>query len=112
MEDSSMDNEQEREVAHEIERERQVERPGQVKPLKPSISNGLVNFIDTGTLDLRKGTNVFFAFEVFMESSAGVHSQRQQVDPESFSLFVTGDFKRSVELSPNSNLDEYLRPVN
>lgn len=112
MENSSMDNEQEREVAHEIERERQIQRPGQVKALAPSISKGLAEFVKSGRLDRSGITELIHAFEIFTLTTAMNHDNGNSVDPKQFPLFATKDYAQSVDLSTDSKMDNYLRPVN
>lgn len=112
MEDSSMDNEQEREVAHEIERERRVQRPGQVDPLTHCISAGLVEFINKGLFSQDPKSQIGWAFQLFVQSPASKHIRDQKIDPKTFSVFVTKDFGSCVALPTGSSLDEYLRPVN
>ncbi|KAG9310853.1 hypothetical protein JVU11DRAFT_8708 [Chiua virens] len=48
--DVSMDEEQEREVVHEVERERQVGRPPKVPPAVHSLHPDVVTFVKTGVL--------------------------------------------------------------
>lgn len=111
LEDSSMDNEQEREVAHEIERERQVQRPGQVKALTPEISLGLHKFIETGKTGLQyTQSGIFPAFRYFMSTSSDSIARQQQIHLDKFRLFNTQECSRSVVLI--SIADEFLRPVN
>ena len=45
-----MDEEQEREVVHEVEREREVERPPRASPAQHSLSKEVVNFVKTGAI--------------------------------------------------------------
>ncbi|KAN0092683.1 hypothetical protein V8E55_003467 [Tylopilus felleus] len=48
--DVSMDEEQEREVVHEAERERQVERPPRVSPATHAIHPDVIAFVNTGAV--------------------------------------------------------------
>lgn len=50
-EKASMHEEHEREIAHEVEQETQVERPAPAKPLTPKIDPALWNFVVSGSSD-------------------------------------------------------------
>ncbi|KAG8733066.1 hypothetical protein FRC10_000455, partial [Ceratobasidium sp. 414] len=50
LEDPSMDEEQEREVSHEVERERQIERPPKSQPAAHSVHEDVRRFIQTGSI--------------------------------------------------------------
>jgi hypothetical protein len=45
-----LDEEQEREISHEIERERHVERPPKAQPVMPTVHNDVREFIRTGSI--------------------------------------------------------------
>jgi hypothetical protein len=97
--------EQEREVAQETEQERCVERPPHTSPAKHKINSDVVNFINTGTLNLTSG--VFLnAFTIFRNTSA--HSLASNYDWSKM-LLATLDFMHTIETT--KQLDQYLRPV-
>ncbi|KAF8551327.1 hypothetical protein OG21DRAFT_1524515 [Imleria badia] len=101
----SMDEEQEREIIHEAERERQVERPPRVPPATHSIHPDVVVFVKTGiippnTKALRP------AFETLDATSAVFNEARVWNSP----VFATMDFEKTVK-SESSKIDDYLRPV-
>jgi hypothetical protein len=111
LEDSTMSNEQERELTHEVERQRQVQRPPAVKPLVPKISAGLEIYVRTGLFrDLLKCEG-FRAFEMYGRTTAGESAVGAGIDPDDFQIFVTEDFAYSVQLATSSSLDNYLRPI-
>ncbi|KAH0834166.1 hypothetical protein J3R83DRAFT_11472 [Lanmaoa asiatica] len=102
--DVSMDEEQERELTHEAERERQVERPPRVPPASHSIHPDVVAFVRTGIVS----TNPVVlrpAFRTLDATSAATNEARVW----SPFVLVTMDFQKTV--SSSGKLDEYLRPV-
>ena len=102
--DVSMDEEQEREVTHEAERERQVERPPRVPPASHSLHPDVIAFVMTGVIPMN--TTAFrSAFETLDATSAATD------EAHVWSPFVltTKDFQKTVNSS--RNLDGYLRPV-
>lgn len=105
-EGASMHEEHEREVAHEVEQEAQIQRPPRVKALSPAIDSALRTFI-------RTGTNV--AFQAFPQAY-GVVSQASANDVTAAELFIrlrtTSDFARTVETPLSGHYDSYLRPAN
>ncbi|KAH0834182.1 hypothetical protein J3R83DRAFT_11491 [Lanmaoa asiatica] len=102
--DVSMDEEQEREVIHEAEREREVERPPRVPPASHSIHPDVVAFVKTGVIP--SNTTAFLpAFKTIDVTSAATNEAHVW---SPFAL-VTTDFQKTV--SSSGKLDEYLRPV-
>ncbi|KAI4721480.1 hypothetical protein E4T48_02363 [Aureobasidium sp. EXF-10727] len=113
LEDCTVDNEQERELAHEIERQRQVERPKAAKACKPNVSKGLAHYIEIGTEEAFNKSAVKHAFTVFTGTSARETMKKQQVRAAQFAdLYVSHDYPRTVTLTDEHPLDDYLRPVN
>ena len=102
--DVSMDEEQEREVIHEVERERQMERPSRVTSATHSIHQAVIDFVKTGVLPTI--TNAFRpAFETLNVTSAGAN----EAHIWSPYILATVDFQKTVNSSGKS--DDYLRPV-
>ncbi|KAI4755334.1 hypothetical protein E4T52_08277 [Aureobasidium sp. EXF-3400] len=113
LEDCTVDNEQERELAHEIEKQRQVERPKAAKACNHNVSKGLVDYIATGAEAAFKQSAVKHAFTVFTNTSAWDIMKKQKVSMDAFAdLFVSHDFPRTVTLQGQSPIDDFLRPVN
>ncbi|KAG2137474.1 hypothetical protein DEU56DRAFT_736810 [Suillus clintonianus] len=105
--DRSMDEEQEREVVHEVERERQVQRPPRVKPAAQDLHEDVRRFVRTGRVP--KGSSAFIpALSCLANTTAAFHERDQWAR----NLFVTHDFARTVGLSLVQNAEDYLRPVN
>ncbi|KAF8555161.1 hypothetical protein OG21DRAFT_1439060 [Imleria badia] len=104
--DVSMDEEQEREVIHEVERERHIERPLRVSPATHSIHPDVVAFIRTGVV--LTTTKAFTrAFETLKVTSAAAN----EAHVWSTDILTTIDFQTTVKSESSSKVDDYLRPV-
>ncbi|KIJ64298.1 hypothetical protein HYDPIDRAFT_90931, partial [Hydnomerulius pinastri MD-312] len=104
--DASLDEEQEREVIHEIERERQVERPRKVEAAKQSIHKDVRAFVKSGVIPV--SSNLFRpAFATLAKTTAAFEEHHVW----SQSLLVTEDFCRTIGPS-SGKTDDHLRPVN
>lgn len=114
LEDCTVDNEQERELAHEIERQRQVERPKAAKACKHNVSKGLAHYIEIGTKGAFDRSAVKYAFTIFTDTSAREVMVKQNVKGIDFAnLYVSHDYPRTVTFTEKgSAVDDYLRPVN
>ncbi|KAH9056908.1 hypothetical protein EDB87DRAFT_1157643 [Lactarius vividus] len=104
--DVRMAEEQEREVNHELERERQVERPQKVYPAKHIIHDDLRDFIRTGSLPI-SSRNVIPLF-----SQTGINNALDSTEKWSPSPLATTDFAITTRCSSVVRLSDYLRPVN
>lgn len=107
--ETALQEEQERELAPEVEEQRQVERPPPAKPAAHSIHQDLRIFISSGVLptDSRACAP---AFHTLSDTSAVVH-----LDPKLFprDILVTTDFAKTIEKSNIGTFvsDAYQRPV-
>jgi hypothetical protein len=100
-----MGEEQEREVIHEIERERQVERPNKVSPATHSIHRDVLTFVKSGVIPA--GTSAFRPiFATLKNTTAAI----REAHVWSKSILSTEDFCQTVA-SRNGEADDYLRPV-
>ena len=106
--------EQEREVSHEIERERQVERPPKATPRRHELSAQLLEFARTGVVQGgihgppgSAGSTFLKAFRSLADCTS---ARRNWVDGWHSCLLVTRDFANTI--MSNGNIDNYLRPVN
>jgi hypothetical protein len=104
----SMDEEHEREVVHEIEKERQVQRPSKLKPAAQDLHADVCRFVKTGRVPA--GSPAFIpALSSLVNTSAEFH----EGDQWAHNVLVTRDFARTVEtFFTMEKTDEYLRPVN
>ena len=100
----SMDEEQEREVIHEAEREQHVERPLRAPPVVHSIHQDVVAFVKTGMVP----TNSEAFCSAFM-SLDGTSAASNEAHIWSPSVLVTMDFRKTIESS--EKVDDYLRSV-
>ncbi|KAF2706566.1 hypothetical protein K504DRAFT_492980 [Pleomassaria siparia CBS 279.74] len=109
---ATLQEEQERELSPEIEKERQIQRPPPIKAAKHKVHPDLVRMAQLGTLP---DSRAFMpAFQALFSSSAA----KQNISLHEFpkDLFVTIDFVHTVErpsgVSGESyNSDSFQRPV-
>ncbi|KAG2362076.1 hypothetical protein BDR07DRAFT_1609735 [Suillus spraguei] len=103
--DNRLDEEQEREVVHEIEREREVQRPPRVPAATHRIDEDIRYFIRTGHIP--DGSCAFTAaFDTLTKTSAAF----SECQPWSQDVFASRDFATTV--SARDQTDSYIRPVN
>jgi hypothetical protein len=103
----SMDEEQEREVVHEVEKERQVERTPRVEPATQDLHMDVRRFVKTGKIPT--GSSAFIpALSSLVDTSAEFH----EGDQWSQNILVTRDFARTVDTLTAQKVDDYLLPVN
>ena len=98
--------EQEREVNHEDERERQVKRPPKVEPVTHTIHNDILTFIRTGKIP-RYPTHI-----VPLLAPTGIDKALDSTTDWSPSPRATVDFATTAIYPSGERLTDYLRPVN
>lgn len=103
----NLQEEQERELAPEIEQERQVERPEPKKPQQHRLHPHVRSFAETGVLK-RDSAAFMPAFDALKSTSASTLLKEDKFPSD---LLVTADFARTVELGKNECSDAYQRPV-
>ncbi|QRW06891.1 hypothetical protein RhiLY_05890 [Ceratobasidium sp. AG-Ba] len=104
LDDPSMAEEQEREVSHEMERERQVERPPKMEPALHKVHSDIKKYVQTGIIP-SSATGLVYLFQVMAASgafSAESCSQR---------LIASVDFFKTVQGSTTTSLSDYMRPL-
>lgn len=106
---TQLQEEQERELAPEIQQERQVQRPPPAKPEKHHLHPDLLEFVSTGVLKARSSAYKP-AFEALRNTSANAYLDVSQFP---HGLQVTNDFSTTVQMSHGSRFisDTYQRPV-
>lgn len=108
---SSLYEEQARELAPEIEQEREIKRPLSFKPALHSVHEHVRLFVRTGVL--KKDSNAFVpAFKALASTTAAQNFELRDVPYND--LLVTKDFIRTVEIPSEKNgflLDSYQRQV-
>lgn len=89
--EGGMDEEQEREVIHEVVREREEERPPRVSPAKHSLSNEVVDFVKTGAISNK--SSVFRPVFTTLGNTSAITNE-----PHVWSRWVltTEDFCRTI----------------
>ena len=105
-EGASMHEEHEREVAHEVEQENQIQRPPKLNALPRAVDPDLEDFIATGQL------NTFMKFSIVYDCIVKTTSARPEGKDPWPHLRATKDFVRTVEPPQSGYYDSYLRPVN
>ncbi|KAL4737892.1 hypothetical protein BDV11DRAFT_171491 [Aspergillus similis] len=115
---TQLQEEQERQLAPEVEQERQVQRPPTATPEDHSIHPDLRYFVATGIL--KEGSNAFMpAFQALDNTSAANYlnvcefAGHPDVPELTSGLLVTRDFARTVRMprSLPSAMDNYQHPV-
>lgn len=108
---STFYEEQERELAPEIEQEREVERPESYKPAKHAIHEGLQCFVHTGILNTN--SRAFSpAFKSLRDTTAARHLRLDEFRQNN--LVVTKDFLQTITVPTEKRgfvSDAYQRPV-
>lgn len=100
--------EQERELSHEIERERENQRPPKAEALGHKLSEDVKRFIATGTL-LPNSSSFIPAFHTLSETSA---ANTEEPRAWSAKILATSDFSQVISRRQSDVMDEFLRPVN
>lgn len=108
--DYVMQEEQEREISHEVEQERQIQKPPPAKPTQHRLHPDLMTFVKTGILPKRRKPGFRGALNSLKSTSAYPHLDADLSSADAL-LLVTGDFAQTVELAGNFRSDEFLRPV-
>lgn len=104
----TLDDQQEKELEHELEQELQIERPGAATPHQPHLTPIVQDFLTNGEASLLT-QNDFQAMSLALNNTHLF--QEHSNDPSAWSshLYVTRDFISVIENARHS--DEYLRPV-
>ena len=105
---ASLHEEQERELAPEIEQERQLEKPSPAEAEVHHLHPDLKTLAATGKL--KQGSTAFLsAFESLKSSSASSHFDLSQFPTD---ILVTADFARTVKVTGSAYIsDNYQQPV-
>ncbi|CAE6446943.1 unnamed protein product [Rhizoctonia solani] len=105
LEDPSMDEEQEREVAHEVERQQETQRPPKGEAKGHAIHPDVERFISTGDLQTAQ-SGIIPLFSPFYASHPEISNSWSRL------LFASADFLQTVDGYSSNTLSEYMRPVN
>lgn len=109
----SLDEEQEKELEHELEEQRYVQRPPPAEPCKPVYYKQLEQIITNGAssgiiAELKKGLIICPIAEALIGKR--FYAAYQNSSPWVNNLFVTQDFNRIIEEDGDFS-DAFLRPV-
>ncbi|KAF8440760.1 hypothetical protein BDZ91DRAFT_646886, partial [Kalaharituber pfeilii] len=109
----TVQEEQEREVANEVERQPEVQRPSRATPHTHELHPGVLKFIETGIVPLsRVASKSPFKSLMDILSQTSFHKSIEQ-GPWAANIITTADFARTITLRPGQTdaTDNYLRPV-
>ena len=102
-----LDEEQERELEHELEEYQEVQRPGEATPHKPKVSKVVRQLATLGTFD-----RTSIEFLPILEAFKGTKLwQKAEAKAWSNKLFVTREFATVVTPDSVSTGVEFIRPV-
>lgn len=105
-EGASMHEEHEREVAHEVEQETQIQRPPRAKALARGVDPSLRKFVRTGNHSVpNEFRRAYFVVDQTSAKDAAAAGFFGHVR-------VTTDFMRTVDRPLSGHYDSYLRPSN
>ena len=105
---AALQEEQEKELAPEIEQERQIERPAAAQPEPHQVHADLVHFVATGKL--RAESIAFMGAFAALSNTSMADSIKLRQFPDD--LLVTADFARTVKLTgKHACADLYQRSV-
>ncbi|PKS12563.1 hypothetical protein jhhlp_000771 [Lomentospora prolificans] len=110
---AALNEEQERELDPETERERQLERPGPTVPAAHRIHPHIRQFIINGTV-VRNSTSYMRAFDSLSNTTMAKEFGMPNI-PKTFAakLLVSRDFSQTVKIAAGLGISpaDYLRPV-
>jgi hypothetical protein len=106
--DARIEEEQEREVSHEVEQELQLERPPQVPIAVHRLDEGVRSFVQRGTTPTKS--------DIFLPLMTPLRSESDTLNPPnpwSSQLLATRDFMTTTSNGSEKNfITDYLRPIN
>ncbi|KAF8464451.1 hypothetical protein BDZ91DRAFT_256645 [Kalaharituber pfeilii] len=107
----AMQEEQEREVAHEVEIEAVVQRPPPATPHTHKLNPAVLEFIKTGIVNPSSFSS---SFKYLMDTLSQTSFHKDiEPGPWAQNIIATVDFAETVKLnqSNHKHMDDYLRPV-
>ncbi len=109
------DEEQEKELEHEVEEQRQIERPPPATPAEPFFDTLLENLIKNGVTSQSfrrmRITKGIMSFDECLSEKPMYDAHKDFPSPWSKNLYVTKDFANVTENQANEKSEEFLRPV-
>ncbi|KAJ4505776.1 hypothetical protein HRR86_008095 [Exophiala dermatitidis] len=107
LKDSGIAEEQEREILHEVEKVREVQRPAHATPAKPAASEVLINYIFKNE-GVPKAEDFHWAFNILSQTRLAPQYRGAEWPTN---VLVTQDYMRTIVPQAGSPQDDYLRPV-
>lgn len=104
-----LDEEQEREVDVEVEREWLIERPPKVTPAQHNIHEEVQDLVKHGRFI--QGTAAFVNLFEALKNLGGEYAASVDVGSWTKKLTATKDFVDTVEEEPLANASDYIRPI-
>ncbi|OAP61733.1 hypothetical protein AYL99_03936 [Fonsecaea erecta] len=105
--DNDITQEQEREVLHEVEEEREVQRPREVEPATPQYCRSLLAVIK-GDESPNSTIELHPCFKLLEQTRLGLYYKQAEFPTD---VLVTQDFMRTIQSHDDSPKDDFLRPV-
>jgi hypothetical protein len=106
--EAAMEEEQEREVSHEVEQQVQLERPPKLPPAIHCLDTEVVHFVRSGIISRN-----FTAFLPLMSSFLSNSETLNPKNPWATQLLCTRDFATTTkEGNERTVITDYMRPVN
>ncbi|KAF9883007.1 hypothetical protein FE257_004347 [Aspergillus nanangensis] len=100
--------EQEREMAYEVEEQREIERPDRFRALAfPGLHPAIRAWIESGEFD----PSAFVLASVMLQSTQLAARQRLDLSSLLRRLYVSPEFMRTVEVDGGQDYDSFTRPV-
>ncbi|TDL21943.1 hypothetical protein BD410DRAFT_828691 [Rickenella mellea] len=109
--DNRTDEEQEKEILHEIEREVQLERPPKAVGSIHQIHADVKTFIQTGRVPTPLSRSLAFVSAFFALENTSAAALPHDLGVWSQTLLTTTDFSRTIQTQMFRRGDEFLRPV-
>ncbi|KAJ5136400.1 hypothetical protein N7448_004954 [Penicillium atrosanguineum] len=104
----TLHEEQERQITHEVQRERQVCRPPKQTPLLHHVHEDIRHFVKHGKVPDKGTTAACLAFDGLRKTSAGQFNLPQSLGSR---LYTSDDFVKTVKRAKNTADDQFLKPV-
>ncbi|KAK8198156.1 uncharacterized protein BKA78DRAFT_247113 [Phyllosticta capitalensis] len=107
--DHVLQEEQEREISHEVEQEREIQKAPYAEALPHTLHKEVVEFVKTGIRMSHSSAAFSSALTGLVKTTA--HEILGAVDHSCISVFVTLDFMRTVKQGKVPDQDQFIRPA-
>ncbi|KAK7542178.1 uncharacterized protein J3D65DRAFT_583432 [Phyllosticta citribraziliensis] len=106
--DPTFEDEQEREISHEVEQLRDIQKAPAAAAHIHELHDDVINFVKTGTWDRLEGCPFYPAFEALRNTTA---HKKLPKNSNCCGVFVTRDFIKTVHQGEEPDQDQFIRPV-